>query len=241
MRKGAIMTTTPFDWNAPFASIDYAFELLMAGPEPPALTLSNGELTAGQVVTLLRGSSPEAADAVWRRVLMQVRAGQAAWTVVAAVAMAPRMIAASRRYAQVPGHEIADIDAELLACLLEQFRTIDTNQEHIGQRLWRELANTACRRAYRRRNEVDQVAQELSAPTDLNAGRGPVTVLAEAVAADLITQEQSELVARTRLEGASLKRVAEQMGLSYMTARRRRVAAEQALAGALVTAEFEAG
>ncbi|MBE2997155.1 hypothetical protein IDM40_00345 [Nocardiopsis sp. HNM0947] len=235
------MTTAPFDWNAPFASIDYAFELLMSGPGQPVLTSAGGELTAGQVVRALRRSSPETTDAVWRCVLMQVRSGHAAWTVVAAVAMAPRMIAASRRYAQMPGHESADIDAELLACLLEQFHTLDTGQEHIGQRLWQALANTACRHAYRRRAEVDQVARALPDPASCPTGRGPVTVLAEAVAVGLVTEEQSELVARTRLEGTSLKRVANQMGLSYMTARRRRVAAEDALAGALVTAEFETG
>lgn len=241
------MTSASFDWNAPFASMDYAFELLTTGPGQPVLPLQGldglgkDELTAAQVVPLLRRSSPEVTDAVWRLVLARVRAGEAAWTVVAATAMAPRVIAASRRYAQMPEHEIADIDAELLACLLEQFRHIDTDSEQIGRRLWQAVANAACRHAYRRRAEVDQTARELPGAAAHRSGRGPVTVLADAVARGVLTVQQADLVARTRLEGTSLKRVARDMGLSYITARRRRVTAETALARALAEAGFESG
>ena len=94
------MTTTSFDWNAPLASVDYAFELLTTGPGQPVLALdgldavAEDELTAEQVVPLLRRSSPQITDALWHRVLGRVRAGEAAWTIVAVAAMAPRVIAA---------------------------------------------------------------------------------------------------------------------------------------------------
>src|SRR5690625_4152977 len=75
MCKGAIMTTTSFDWNAPLASVDYAFELLTTGPGQPVLALdgldavAEDELTAEQVVPLLRRSSPQITDALGHRVL----------------------------------------------------------------------------------------------------------------------------------------------------------------------------
>ena len=233
----------------PFDALDRTFALLTSGPGQPFLdvrderALPGSELSAEQVVDLLRRDPAERADVLWRRVITQVRAGQAAWTVVAAKAMAPLMVTAIRRFGRLhtlggSSAQSDELDAELLACLVEQLHTLDVASGQIGKRLWQEVANAACRyRKSLQREDRHRAEVDVFAVAGGGRGRGPVSVLAEAVSSGVLTDQQADLVSRTRLEQQSLKLVAGQLGLSYITARRRRQQAEQVLARALVRAE----
>ena len=229
----------------PFQSLDRSFELLTTGPGQPVLPTDDLEavrtstLPATQVVHILRTEPAEVTDAVWRRVITRLRQGQSVWTVVAAKAMAPLMISAIARYGPASAHgrvHQADLDADVLACLVEELHSMDLGADQIGLWLWRAVGNTACRsgawarREVRHRRGADPAWIPRTGP---GTGRGPVSVLAEALAEGVVSDEGAELIARTRLERTSLVTVAEQMGLSYISARRRRRRAENRLALAL--------
>ena len=200
--------------------------------------MDSEELTASQVVTILRAESGEVSDELWHRVLARSRAGEAMWTVIAAGAMLPRMVTACARYARGPAQHIPDVESEVLTAVLEQVRALPAGTHDVAEHLWAAAANTASACGYLsnrdRRWLVPWKAGHDSAPE----GRGPVTVLAEAVAAGAVTAPEAELIARTRLEGTSLGRAAEDLGIAYITARRWRRSAEEQVASSLVTDEF---
>lgn len=231
----------------PFWVLDRALTLLTTGPGQLVLDtagldgLGKEELRACEVHDLLRYGPQEVTDGLWHRVLSRSRAGESAWTVIAAGAMLPSMVTVCARYARVPAHQIPDVESELLTALLEQMRSIPVGVSAVQHRLWSAVANTANRYCYRYRQAHESyVGEPRVAAVPHSRGRGPVTVLAEAVAQGTLTPPEADLVARTRLEGATLARVAQDLGLSYITARRWRKAAEERLASLLVTKEFSA-
>ncbi|GAA3744718.1 hypothetical protein [Salinactinospora qingdaonensis] len=227
--------------DQPFSALQRSVELVISGAAPPVLPMADlpgveaEELAAGQVVTLLRRGSVEVADALWRRVLARSRAGQTVWTVVAAGAMLPRLVSACSRFGRVPNDHIADVEAEMLAALLEQMRSVDTSGTDVGSQLWHAAANTAYRCGYHAQQNRRRLTpwDPLERETPHHDGRGPVTVLAEAITQGLLTRTEADLIARTRLESQTLGQVAADLGLAYITARRRRHAAEARLAHAL--------
>lgn len=229
----------------PFGVLDRALTLLTTGPGQLVLGtagidgLDKEELLACEVHDLLRYGPQEVTDGLWHRVLARSRAGEPAWTVIAAGAMLPAMVTASARYSRVPAHHIADVESELLTALLEQMRSIPIGVSAVQHRLWSAVANTANRYCYRLARD-SSTCDPTGVPAPGSRGRGPVTVLAEAVSEGALTPPEADLVARTRLEGATLARVAQDLGLSYITARRWRKAAEERLASLLVTKEFSA-
>lgn len=233
----------------PFDALDRTFALLTSGPGQPFLdvrdvqALAGSELSAEHVVDLLRHEPDERTDVLWRRVIARIRAGQSAWTVVAAKAMAPLMVTAIWRFGRLhtlggSSAQSDELDSELMACLIDQLHTLDLDSDQIGRRLWQAMANAACRyRKALQREDRHRAEADVFAVAGAGRGRGPVSVLAEAVSTGLLTGQEADLVSRTRLEHQSLKQVAGQLGLSYITARRRRQKAEEALTRALVKAE----
>lgn len=236
----------PFS-DQPFEVLRRTLALLTTGPGQPTLPtaavtgVDRTELVASEVISLLRQGPREVADVLWHEVFARSRAGESTWTVIAAGTMLPRMVTACSRYARVPRQDIHDVESEMLTALLEQVRSIPRGVHDVGERLWSAVSATANRWSYRHTREArwstrhtpDGLAQAV-APD----GRGPVTVLAECVNAGVLNQVEADLVARTRLEHSTLTDVAQELGLTYITARRRRSSAEQRLAKALLTNRF---
>lgn len=231
--------------DQPFEVLRRTLTLLTTGPGQPTLPTASvegidaTELTAGQVLERLRKGAPNQTDELWHRVFAHARAGESTWTVIAAGAMLPPMVTACARYTRVPTHQISDVESELLTALLEQVRSLPAGVVDVQYRLWSAVTNTANRYCYRQARETSALAawDRSMVATARSSGRGPVTVLAEAVSAGVMNPVEAELVARTRLEGAPLTRVATDLGLSYITARRWRKAAEGRLASSLDTGE----
>ncbi|WP_435107179.1 hypothetical protein [Nocardiopsis synnemataformans] len=227
--------------DQPFVVLGKSVALLTADPAQP--TLSTAELnevdapalTASEVITVLRHGPGTAADALWHRVFALSRAGEATWTVIAAGAMLPRMVIACR-FGRVPAQQIADVEAEMLVALLEQVRSIPAGVGDVGARLWSAVANTAYRCGYRHARDARRSTRwdpDTFTPDRVMDGRGAVTVLAAMVAGGVLTPVEADLVARTRLERTTLATVAEELGLTYITARRWRRAAEEKVAVSL--------
>lgn len=232
--------------DQPFEVLRRTLALLTTGPHQPALPAGSAgvgceELSASHVIALLRQGPKEVADALWHEVFARSRAGESTWTVIAAGAMLPRMVTACSRYARVPRQDIHDVESEMLAALLEQVRSIPPGVGDVGERLWSAVSNTANRWSYRHTREARWPTRHNPdglAPGLVPEGRGPVTVLAECVTAGVVTSVEADLVARTRLEHSTLTDVAQELGLTYITARRWRSSAEQRLAKALAMSRF---
>ncbi|GAB3712740.1 hypothetical protein [Nocardiopsis oceani] len=233
--------------DQPFEVLRRTLTLLTTGPGQPALPtaavegIEAEELTASEILALLRHGPREVTDGLWHRVFARARAGESTWTVIAAGGALPRMVAACSRYARVPEQHIPDLESEVLIALIEQVRSIPAGVSDVGERLWSAATNTASAYAYRhardrRRTRAWHPNRFTTAPAA--GGRGPVTVLAESVATGLLTQAEADLVARTRLERAKLAQVADEMGLAYITARRWRRGAEERLENALAGSSF---
>lgn len=236
--------TGPTTSDQPLEVLRRSLALLTTGPGQPVLptTALKGvhaeELTATEVLNLLRHGPHEVTDELWHRVFAQARQGETAWTVIAAGAMVPRMVAACSRYARVPGRHIPDVEAEMLAALMEQVHALPPGVKGVGEQLWSAVANTAGRCAYlnnRDRHRSIPYNPNAHATDQVTGGRGPVTVLAEAITTGTLSPVEADLVARTRLENTKLAQVAEEMGLTYITARRWRRAAEGKLEKVLGT------
>lgn len=230
--------------DQPFEVLRRSLDLLTTGPAQPTLPVAAvegidcEELTTSEVIVMLRQGSKEMADALWHQVFARSRAGESTWTVIAAGAMLPRMVTACARYARVPKQHIHDVESEMLVALLEQVRSIPTGVGDVAERLWSAVANTANRCSYRHTRDACWSARwnpDALAHAGELGGRGPVTVLAECVNAGLLNPVEVDLVARTRLEHRTLAQVAEDLGLSYITARRWRRSAETRLTQALLT------
>ncbi|MGW8436128.1 hypothetical protein ACWGKS_13330 [Nocardiopsis sp. NPDC055879] len=198
-------------------------------------------MTASEVVALLRYGPRHVSDLLWHTVCARARQGEATWTVIAAGALLPRMVTACTRYARGPGQHIADVESEVLTTVLEQLRSLPENANDVGERLWAAAANTAVRSAYVHTRDRRWSARWRPNQVPLDpamAGRGPVTVVAEAAQRGVLTQVEADLITRTRLERHKLVRVAQEMGLTYITARRWRRAAEDRLVSVLVREEL---
>lgn len=231
--------------DQPFEVLRRTLALLTTGPGQPTLPTTSvegidaAELTAAQVLDRLRAGPQHVTDELWHRVFAHARAGESTWMVIAAGAMLPPMVTACARYARVPTQQIPDVESELLTALLEQVRSLPAGVVDVQYRLWSAVTNTANRYRYRQVRETSALAawDRSMVAASHSSGRGPVTVVAEAVSAGVVSPVEAELVARTRLEGAPLNQVARDLRLSYITARRWRKAAEGRLASSLATDE----
>ncbi len=226
----------------PFGVLRRTVDLLTTGPGQPALAttevdgINAGKLTASETLDVLRHGPQEVTDALWHHLFARSREGEATWTVIAAGAMLPRMVIACARYTRVPSHHIPDVEAEMLTALMEQVRSLPPGVADVGARLWSAVANTANRYGYRHASDAHRCVEynpNAHVTDQTTSGRGPVTVLAEAVSAGVLSPVEADLIARTRLEHGTLAQIAEELRLTYITARRWRRAAEERLTAAL--------
>ena len=235
-----------FRSDQPLAVLRRSLTLVTTGPDQPFLTIAvhgreKENIAAAEVVALLRHGPRPVSDRLWHAVCKRSRQGEATWTVIATGALLPRMVTACSRYARGPEHHISDVESEVLVAVLEQVRSLPEGVDDVGERLWTAAANTAVKSTYHfhhrhRRQAVRSLPRQVAC--DPAAGRGPITVLAEAVQTGVLTQIEADLIACTRMEYRTLAHVAQELGLSYITARRWRRAAEERLASILVRNEL---
>ncbi|MDA0565151.1 hypothetical protein LG943_12615 [Streptomonospora sp. S1-112] len=222
-----------------FSTLRRSFRLLADGPRPPVLDLRGvagtaSRMTAGDLDGWLVQAPQETADAVWRRLLVPVRGGDATWTVVAAGLALPGLCAARTRL-RCDDADRADIEAEMLAAFVAAMRSADPAPERVCGRLV-SAARAAGQRHQRalRRLRSREVPWECAGLRHAGqSGAGPVTLLARALRTGVLSPIEAELIARTHLERRPLIRVADELGLAYITARRYRRSAQGRLLAAL--------
>jgi hypothetical protein len=164
------------------------------------------------------------------------------WDVVAVAMTVPvlrRMLARLAR----PAHlERAEVEQEALAAVAATLRTVDPGAERLDRELFsaadravQRLAHAARRRATRETGQAAVCHDDLGSVPQVDHGEpaDELTVLARAVQARVVDVSEARLIARTRLDGEPIHRLAAERGVSVRQLYRHRAAAEQHLAAHL--------
>jgi len=181
---------------------------------------------------LSRATCYAARDAAVGELLRRARHGGGAWMVGLAGVLAPglRRVAAALAVGY-PG-DPADIDAEVLAGLLDGIARIDPAGTRLPARLLRHAFNRAKRL---RRSDRAFALRNVAIPPDSMAPPRmvghPDLVLAQAVSRKVITRDEAELIGMTRLEGIGISQLAAANGYQTGALYLRRERAEARLVG----------
>ncbi|MER5540992.1 hypothetical protein ABT072_00580 [Streptomyces sp. NPDC002589] len=231
--------------------VESAFLALAGAPWP--LTLPSSLLTesaAGSLpVTVVRSRlvhpscTAEARAQVWREVLGRRQAQGEPWGTVAVGFCLPglrRVLARLSRPAEV---EACELEQEVLTAVCAELAVLPVEEPQAGLQLVRAADRAAHRLVYaaqRARRSVVVPLNEESVPQHRAAGGAAevFAVLEKAVDAGVLGTEEAELIAQTRLERQVMAKAAAAVGMSVRAAFRRRSAAEQRLAAALVAREL---
>ncbi|MEV0623530.1 hypothetical protein AB0I81_60155 [Nonomuraea sp. NPDC050404] len=244
--------------SLPLDVAERAFNLLMRGPDP--LSLDGARLGHGlpaRPIPLheLRGMllhpscSRATRDHAWRHLIERARTQRGAWMVAAvtlAIPMLRRLLGALA--GTIPAERTCreDLEADVLTAFVEALYRVNLTWSHTLLRLSR-LTRIAVVRAHAAdqpalladpdlTDRADNTQEAFTYPTG-----HPDQLLAQAVAQDIITVLEAELIACTRLEGVPLSAYCRRRGLLYCTALKRRQRAETALYQALQNGELSCG
>ncbi|MCQ4081845.1 hypothetical protein NGB36_14815 [Streptomyces sp. RB6PN25] len=220
-------------------------------------------LIVDQVRTRLAhpATAPGLREQTWREVVRRAQQLGWPWDTVAVAMTIPvlrRMLAHLAR----PSHlERAEVEQEALAAVATAVHTVDAGAADVGRELFSAANRAVYRLAYAARRqaaqETEPLAQEAEPrsvhPAWLAESAGPAgyrqaeqlidtegdideyAVLARAVQARAVDVDEARLIARTRLEGEPMQRLAAERGVSARQLYRHRAAAEQHLTAYLKT------
>nr|MDA8267582.1 sigma factor [Actinomycetota bacterium] len=176
---------------------------------------------------LLHPSTPFAIrDAIVGELVARAQAEGGRWSVGLAGVLLPGLRRAVWALTQACPEKADEIEAEALAAFLAAVARATPGRARLASWLcW--LARTGAARLLRAElaERAGPGAEPVSAAPPRPWGH-PDIVLARAVAADVVSATDAELIATTRLEGANLAAIAEDLGLDYETCRMRRSRAE---------------
>ncbi|MEU6572577.1 hypothetical protein [Streptomyces sp. NPDC046805] len=236
--------------RSPLGELEQAFLALAHRAEPltfPAHLVCDEPDRAAWPIDRIRthlahpSTRAELREQTWREVVRRARELGEPWDVVAVAMTVPvlrRMLARLAR----PAHlERAEVEQEALAAVATALRTVDPGAGRLDRDLFSAADRAVHRLVYaaRRRatRETGQVAAHLDRLCSTQAPHGePVdelTVLARAVQAGVVDVAEARLIARTRLDGERMSRLAVEHGVSLRQLYRHRSAAEQHLAAHL--------
>ncbi|WP_051162793.1 hypothetical protein [Nocardia brevicatena] len=234
--------------GSPLAVVRAGFDRIAAAvvPADPRPVPTTGAATGSPIRTwdelrerLWDQATPiEEIDAIWVWLLERVRAEADDAMLVCAGLAAPMLARSAGKYAALGSGHRHDIESEVLAGFLA--RLGDVNVDRPG--LWHRLRWVAYRATRKAANQQQSLAASVGDLEDdlgplalrarsIMAGPGhPDTVLAHAVAAGVISEEESELIAASRWEKRTLTTLAAERGVSVWKLRKARPRAERALA-----------
>ncbi|MGV4928325.1 hypothetical protein K2224_37375 (plasmid) [Streptomyces sp. BHT-5-2] len=243
---------------SPLQALEESFLALAAAAEPlmlPAYLVceepEQSVLPVDQVRTRLAhpGTSTVLHERAWREVVRRARRLGAPWDTVALGMTVPVLHRMLARLGRCDHLERAELEQEALAAVTAALYAVDVDGTGVGWELFAAADRAVHRLEYaaRRRTQRETGPQEASASRlghaaspdlrALEAGRGEAedeySVLALAVRARVVNIAEAQLIARTRLEGEPMQRLAEERGVSCRQLYRHRAAAEQHLAAYL--------
>lgn len=224
------------------------FAALTRGPSPLAVdgaALGHGlparpiELVELRAILLHPATAYETRDHVWRELVTRVRRDGSPWVIGCVGIALPGLKAAVRdqlAYLEAdPEAGTARVAGDLLTAFFQALLRVDLDRPKIAQRLVSQSAKTVVR-AYRARvrtRPVDPYTMAALNPAAESTGGHPDLLLDSAVRQGVITAEEAEIIAVTRLERVRPAEVAERMGASYNALMKRRRRAELRLVEAM--------
>ncbi len=234
------------DASSPFDTLEMAFRLLVAGPSPLALDGAAVRGLPGRPIPLdeLRSRllhpsiSYHTRDLALAVLLRRARQEGAAWTVGLAGVLLPGLRRAAAPLAKAMPGRAADLEAEMLAALVETIAVLPARADRIAARLVWPSVRAAHRFLGRERAWRDWEAPHPSLPAPPRPPSHPDLVLAQAVTAGVISARHAELVGETRIGGVPLRVLARRWGVSYKALCKRRERCEPALIAWLVTRQM---
>ncbi|MFC6879656.1 MULTISPECIES: hypothetical protein [Actinomadura] len=224
------------------------FDLLTRGPAPlavdgavlghglPARRIALDELRA---ILLHPATSHEARDLVWKELIGRARREGASWVMGCVGIALPGLKAIVRdrlrRLDTEPDAGTSHVAGELLSAFYDALLRIDVERPKIAQRLLAQSAKAVERRYQARARVVPVDPSTLARLAPAAApSNGDVDLLLEAaVRQDVITADEAEIIAATRLEGFAPAVLAEHLGTSYDALMKRRRRAEMRLVEAM--------
>ncbi|WP_435593832.1 hypothetical protein [Nocardia sp. bgisy118] len=176
-------------------------------------------------------------DAIWVWLLERVRAEDEDAMLVCAALAAPMLSRTAREYATPSNTARHDIESEVLTAFLGHLPRVGLEEPGVWHRLRWCAYRAMLKAGYQQQTGVTVVGdldRDLAPLGErvqaIVAGpRHPETVLAQAVAAGVISEEAAELIAASRWEGRSLTALAAESGVSLWKLRKARPRAERAL------------
>ncbi|MFF4602749.1 hypothetical protein ACFY12_08350 [Streptomyces sp. NPDC001339] len=217
--------------------------LVCEEPEQPVLPIDQIRSRLAHAAT-----SPGLREQTWREVVRRAQRLGDPWDVVAVGMTVPVLRRMLARLA-CPAHlERAEVEQEALASIAAALSTVDVATADVA----RELFSAADRAVHRlryaaRRRATRETSQEAAhlgrlaqprartmcqaAPLGVGSAEASdeYAVLARAVSAGAVGIAEAQLIARTRLEGEPMQRLADERGMSARQLYRHRTAAEQHL------------
>ncbi|WP_431953240.1 hypothetical protein [Nocardia lijiangensis] len=233
--------------GSPLAVVRSGFEKLAAEalPADPRLVPTSQAAPAAPVRTwaqlrerLWDTATPMAeVDAIWVWLLERVRAKDKGAMLVCAGLAAPMLTRITGEHATPSNTARHDIESEVLTAFLLHLPRVGLEEPGVWHRLRWGAYRAVLKAAYQQQigvtvvGDLDRDLAPLGERVQvIGAGAGnPETVLAQAVAAGVISADAAELIAASRWEGRSLTSLAIERGVSLWKLRKQRPRAERAL------------
>ncbi|WP_432003358.1 hypothetical protein [Streptomyces sioyaensis] len=249
--------------RSPLQAVEESFLALATAAQPLALPAhliceepEQAVLPVDQVRSRLAHAATSAAlrEQTWREVVCRAQRLGDPWDIVAVGMTVPVLHRMLARLA-CPAHvERAEVEQEALAAVSTALSTVDVNIADVARELFAAADRAVHRLVYAARRRVERetgqeavhlgrlarpMAQTGCQAASLSLGRGSgqakdeYAVLVRAVSAHVVGIAEAQLIARTRLEGEPMQRLADERGVSVRQLYRHRAAAEQHLAAHL--------
>jgi hypothetical protein len=234
------------DALSPFDTLETAFRLLTTGPSPlsidgravcglPDRPFPLDELGSRLLDPSISYHTRDVALAV---LLRRARRDGGAWTVGLGGMLLPGLRRAAAPLAKTMPGKAADLEAEMLAALVETIAVLPACADRIAARLLWPAVRAAHRFVDRERAWRAWEEPHASLPAPARSPAHPDLVLEQAVREGVISARHAELVAETRIGGVPLRVLARRWDVSYKALCRRRERCEPALVAWLVTRQM---
>lgn len=229
----------PTQLHSPLADLERAFRL---ATRPPALLALDGvaigcDLPSGPLPLdelrrlLLHGHLSYAMkDRALGLAATRAQTGDDLWKVGLAGLLMPGLKHVARRLRRAPGVDPTEVGPEVVVALLEAIAEVDPERERLAARLcWATYRRAARALGVRRRNAWEPVWPMDKPPGSAVPSTNPEEVIARALNAGVITVDDAELIAQTRLEGQRVIDVAASLAVPASRLQKRRERAESRL------------
>ncbi|QHA07866.1 hypothetical protein GQF42_35330 [Streptomyces broussonetiae] len=237
--------------RSPLGELEQTFLVLAHAAEPltfPAHLVCDEPDRAAWPVDRIRthlahpSTRADLREQTWREVVRRARDLGEPWDVVAVAMTVPVLRRMLARLARPVHLERAEVEQEALAAVATALHTVDPGMERLDRELFSAADRAVHRLVYAARRHATRETGANTVPLDhlcstSRADHGePVhelTVLDRAVQARVVDVAEARLIARTRLDGEPMSRLAAERGVSVRQLYRHRSAAEQHLAAYL--------